>query len=138
MLNWSVIERSPNQFPPSEPLLDEANKARLPHLYSQESLGLDAVAQVKFFTPDANWTWYASEGSPVDADGYFDTDKPKVDYLFFGLVSGFDVELGYFSLSELESVRGPLGLPIERDLYFVPKALGELMQRLQSGGGDDG
>ena len=133
-----MVERTPDQFPPSEPLLDEAGKARLPHLYSQETLGLHAVAQVKFFTPDASWTWYASEGSPVDADGYFDTDKPKVDFVFFGLVSGFDVELGYFSLSELESVRGPLGLPIERDLYFVPRTLGELMQRRQSGGGEEG
>jgi hypothetical protein len=61
-----------------------------------------------------------------------------VDYLFFGLVSGFDVELGYFSLSELASVRGPLGLLIERDLYFVPRTLHELIQRLQSGGGEDG
>ena len=133
-----MIERRPEQPPPPEPLLDEAGKARLPHLYSQEALGLNAVAQVKFFTPDSNWTWYASEGSPVDEDGYFDTDKPKVDYLFFGLVSGFDVELGYFSLSELESVRGPLGLLIERDLYFMPRTLGELMHRHQSGGGEDG
>ena len=56
---------------------------------------------LKFFTPDAGWTWYAIEGSPVDEDGYYDTDKPKVDFLFFGLVSGIEVELGYFSLAEL-------------------------------------
>ena len=31
-------------------------------------------------------------------------------------VDGFEKELGYFSLRELESARGPLGLPIERDL----------------------
>ena len=72
----------------------------------------------KFFTPDADWTWYAIEGSPVDANGYYDTDKPKVDFLFFGLVSGLEVELGYFLLSELTSIRGRLGLPVERDLYF--------------------
>ena len=28
---------------------------------STEAQGLDALAQVEFFTPDANWTWYASE-----------------------------------------------------------------------------
>lgn len=98
---------------------------------------MNALAQVKFFTPDAGWTWFATEGSPVDEDGYFDTDKPKVDYVFFGLVSGFEVELGYFSLSELEEVRGPLGLPIERDLYFEPKTLGELIQGLQGGRGEE-
>jgi Protein of unknown function (DUF2958) len=80
----------------------------------------------KFFTPDADWTWYAIEGSPVDEDGYYDTDKEKVDFLFFGLVSGIAVELGYFSLAELESVRGPFGLRIERDLYFEPTRLSEV------------
>jgi len=38
------------------------------------------------------------------------------------------VELGYFSLKELEEIRGPLGLPIERDLDFEPKTLSELME----------
>jgi hypothetical protein len=47
--------------------------------------------------------------------------------LFFGLVQGLEEELGYFSLSELESVR-VLGLPVERDLYFTPKPLSELTQ----------
>ena len=39
---------------------------------------------------------------------------------FFGLAIGLEIELGYWSLAELEQVRGPLGLPIERDLYFEP------------------
>jgi len=42
------------------------------------------------------------------------------DWLFYGLVDGFEKEWGYFSLKELESVRGPLGLGIERDIYFKP------------------
>ncbi len=58
----------------------------------------------KFFTPDGSWTWYA-----VEFDG---------EDLFFGLVDGFEKEWGYFSLKELQSVRGALNLPIERDLYF--------------------
>lgn len=111
------------------PLLDDESKAKLPPLYSNETLGMNALAQVKFFTPDANWTWYASEGSYVDADGYYDTDKEKVDYLFFGLVIGFEIELGYFSLSELSQVRGRLGLPIERDLYYKPITLEALQQQ---------
>jgi hypothetical protein len=114
------------EFPRNEPLLDPDSYERLPHLYSQESKGFDALAQVKFFTPDAGWTWYASEGSPVDEDGYYDTDKEKVDFFFFGLVVGHETELGYFALSELEQGRGPLGLPIERDLDFQPTSLREL------------
>lgn len=109
-------------------LLDAETRARLPQLYSGEERGEGALAQVKFFTPDAGWTWYASEGSYVDEDGYFDTDKPKVDFIFFGLVAGLEVEYGYFALSELESVRGALGLPVERDLDFEPKSLRELKE----------
>lgn len=112
--------------PYGDNLLDEESRSKLPPLYSGEKLGLDAFAVVKFFSPDVGWTWYASEGSPVDEDGYYDTDKPKVEFVFFGLVAGFEVELGYFSLSELQSVRGSLGLSIERDLYFEPKTLREL------------
>lgn len=95
-------------------LLDKNTREKLPPLYSGEELGMESLAQVKFFTPDSNWTWYASE---------FDGED-----ILFGLVSGFEVELGYFSLSELESVRGPLDLPIERDLYFEPKTLRDLRE----------
>ncbi len=114
------------EFPRQEPLLDNESRNKLPHLYSNEKLGLEALAQVKFFSPDSGWTWYASEGSSVDIDGNYDTEKRKVDFIFFGLVAGHEVELGYFALSELEAARGPMGLPVERDLYFEPKTLKEL------------
>lgn len=94
-------------------LLTKEVLAKLPKLYTQEEKGLNAVAVVKFFTPDSNWTWYATE---------FDGED-----LFFGLVDGFEKELGYFRLSELQSVKGALGLPIERDMFFKPKTLNELM-----------
>ena len=97
----------------------------LPALYSQEN-NPDPLVVCKFFTPDAGWTWYAIEVSPVDVDGFYDTDKPKVDFLFFGLVSGVDVELGYFALSELQSIRGKFGLPVERDRFFAPTRLSEV------------
>lgn len=94
-------------------------RAVLPPLYSQEKKGLDAIVPIKFFTPDANWTWY-----PTEFDG---------NDLFFGLVSGFEVELGYFSLTELEAITGPFHLPIERDLYFEPATLADLQARHQHG-----
>jgi len=90
---------------------------KLPPLYSQEDKGSKAIAHVKFFAPDSNpWTWYATEFDGEDR--------------FFGLVHGFEKELGYFSLKELESVRGPMGLPIERDLYWQPKMLQEIAPEL--------
>ena len=64
---------------------------------------------VKLFTPDANATWLISEVDPDDSDRLFGLCD-------LGLGSP---ELGYVSLSELTAVRGPLGLPIERDLHFV-------------------
>jgi hypothetical protein len=48
---------------------------------------------------------------------------------FLGLISGLEVELGYFSLKELKEARGPMGLPIEQDLYFEPKTLQEFMEK---------
>jgi len=87
---------------------------KLPKLYSQEKVA-DPMAMVKFFDPCGSWTWYATEGEPVGDD-----------FRFFGLVKGHEAELGYFMLSELQSVRGPLGLGIERDLYFKPKPLSEV------------
>ena len=113
-------------------LLPNEIREKLPPLYSGEEKGLDAQAVVKFFTPDSSWSWFATEGSPVDEDGYYDTDKEKVDFIFFGLVAGHEVELGYFSLAELEEVRGPMGLPIERDLHFNPRTLGELKELYES------
>ncbi|EKX63112.1 hypothetical protein STRIP9103_01235 [Streptomyces ipomoeae 91-03] len=39
---------------------------------------------------------------------------------------GVETEYGTFSLNELEQVRGPLGLPVERDQFFVPTPAKEL------------
>ncbi len=96
-------------------LLTKEAREKLPKLGSQEEKGLDALARVKFFMPDSYWTWYASE---------FDGED-----LFFGLVAGHEAELGYFSFSELEGIRGDLGLPVERDLYFRPTSLRDLLAR---------
>jgi hypothetical protein len=106
-------------------LLTKELRKTLPPLYSQDR-NPDPLVVCKFFTPDSNWTWYAYEGSPVDKDGYYDTDNEKVDFLFFGLVAGLEVELGYFSLAELSQIRGPLGLSVERDVSFTPVPLSQV------------
>lgn len=93
-------------------LLPSEIAAQIPPLYSQEEQAENAIAAVKFFTPWTNWTWYASEYDPERR-------------LCFGVVVGHERELGYFSLDELEEIRGPGGLRIERDLYWKPKRLEE-------------
>lgn len=99
-------------------LLTKAIRERFAKVGRQESKGQEAVVIAKFFTPDGNWTWYATEFNPEEG-------------LFFGLVDGFELELGYFALAELESVRGKLGLPIERDRHFSEISLGELRTQLE-------
>ena len=86
-------------------LLTEELKKQLPPLYSQQS-EKDPLVICKFFHPLSFWTWYAIEGSPVDADGFYDTDKEKVDFLFFGWVHSDFSEMGYFSLHEMEQING--------------------------------
>lgn len=93
-------------------LLTKKNLKDLPPLYSQEDKGGDAIAHVKFFTPDANWTWYILEYDGID--------------ILFCLVDGQFVELGYSSLAEIKSVKGKLGLPVERDMYFDSTPLRDL------------
>jgi len=102
-------------------LLTKEIRKKLPSLYAQDSKGGKAVAYVKYFTPSAQWTWYCTEGEAIKDD-----DGNEIEFQFFGLVDGHEKELGYFNLSELKSVRGPMGLPIERDLYWQPKTLEEI------------
>jgi hypothetical protein len=102
-------------------LLTEELRRKLPPLYSQDGKGGKAVVYTKYFTPSSNWTWYVTEGEPVTDDS-----GAELDFRFFGLVDGHFKELGYFNLSELEGVNGPMGLPIERDLYWQPKTLQEI------------
>ena len=102
-------------------LLTQAMRQSLPSLGSQEGKLGKSIAYAKFFTPSANWTWYVLEGQSVK-----DETGRELDYEFFGLVDGMEKELGYFFLSELQQVRGPMGLPIERDLYWQPKTLAEI------------
>jgi len=77
----------------------------------------DPVVVAKFFNPTGAGTWYATEYYPQTQE-------------FFGFVSIFgdhNDEWGYFSLSELESYRGKFGLGIERDLFFEPCPISQVM-----------
>jgi len=97
-------------------LLTQANIRSLPELGAQEAAGKNAIAYVKLFTPDSNWTWYLTE-----FDG---------EHTAFGLTDGFEKELGYIDITEISSVRGPMGLKIERDRWWHPKTLAEIAPEL--------
>jgi hypothetical protein len=79
---------------------------QFPKRYETDGLPKDQIPIIaKFFTPWSNWSWYATEFCPIDQ-------------LFFGFCHlGFDdcAELGYFSLLDLQSLRGPFGFRVERE-----------------------
>lgn len=77
----------------------------------------DPMVWVKLFYPDFSWTWYI-----IEYDGQDEC---------FGYVDGFERELGYFTISELQANRGQLGLPIERDRFFEPCRLSGLQRKLK-------
>jgi len=96
-------------------LLTKTISKKIPPLYSQEGKGDAAIAYLKLFLPWSSWTWYITEMNP-------ETEE------CFGLVDGFERELGYFNLSELANITGPFGLKIERDIAFEPTPLNNLLQ----------
>ena len=99
-------------------LMTKEIKKNIPALYSQDGKDpKDVKIAVKFFTPWSNWTWFATEGE----------EQENGDWRFFGMVHGMEKELGYFHLSELQSVKGAFGLKIERDMYFDGHTLDEVM-----------
>ena len=86
----------------------------------------DFLPVVKFFTPDAGCTWLITELDPEDND------------IAFGLcdLGVGSPELGYVSLSELASVCGRLGLPIERERHFTAtKTLSAYADEADAAGG---
>ena len=88
-------------------LMTKELEKRFSKVGSQENVK-DPLVIAKFFNPQGAGTWYATEYDPKDK-------------MFFGYVSIFgdwNDEWGYFSLAELESYVGQLGLGIERDLYW--------------------
>lgn len=96
-------------------LMTKKIEQSIPVLYAQDGKGDNAIAYVKYFTPDSNWTWFATEYDP----------NTKT---FFGLVIGVFPELGYFTLDQLKRIRGSLNLPVERDLHFTPKTIKEIRE----------
>ena len=98
-------------------LLPNTLLSEIPDLYASEN-ETDPLVRAKLFLCDSNWTWFIIEVSESDGD------------TCFGLVVGLEVELGYFSLAELSTVRGALNLKVERDLYFEAKPLSEVREEI--------
>ena len=70
---------------------------------------------VKLFNPTGIGTWYLTELNPYTN-------------IAFGLAEIHEKEIGYVDIAELESLKLPMGLKIERDRYSkIDKTLEELL-----------
>ena len=88
----------------------------IPALYANEHIANhdDVLAVAKLFSPYTGWRWFITEWQAETG-------------LCFGLVEGFEVELGYFDLTELSEVTVFGSVPaVERDLHWQPKTIGEI------------
>ena len=77
----------------------------------------DVLAPAKLFSLHTGWRWFITEWHPLTG-------------LCFGLVEGFEVELGYFDLTELAETTVLGCIPaVERDLYWEPKTIGDIRRQ---------
>ena len=86
---------------------------------STENVELDDKKVIaRFFNPTGAGTWYVLE----------DDDWENGRVVFGAATLGYGLELGSISIDELESLKLPLGLTIERDISVEPfkSTLGEL------------
>ncbi len=68
-------------------------------------------------TLHTGWRWYITEWQAETGT-------------CFGLVEGFETELGYFALTELAESTVLRNVPaVERDLYWEPKTIGEIRRQ---------
>lgn len=97
-------------------ILSRLDLNNIPALNAQSNLD-DPIVYARFYDPFGSWEWFALE---YDGEG-----------LFFGLVNGFELELGFFSLEELDAVTLIQRPRIERDFWFRPIAVSELTKRIK-------
>jgi|SRR6266511_294849 len=95
-------------------LLPEEVRAQIPTLHATDD-DPDPMACCKLVTPWTSWTLYV-----IEFDGEDD---------IYGYATGTQFpELGCSGLREIEAVKGPARLRIERDLYFKPCRLSQVMR----------
>lgn len=98
-------------------LITKTIAAKIPALYAQDGKGMDAICHLKLFVPWGGETYYITELNPATGEAFGLAVTPICP----------EGEFGYFNLNEMQTVRGPLGLGIERDLHFTRKTLRDCM-----------
>jgi len=78
----------------------------------------------KLFNPSGVGTWYITSYNPDEklAFGFVNLNDPEM------------AELGYISIEELEALKLPFGMKIERDRHFDPMPLQTVIDTIKRGG----
>ncbi len=92
-------------------LIPQEIRKSIPTLYATEDMDeSDILVYVKLFIN--GWSWFITELSINN------------DLAFGYVVSPFcDGELGYISIEEIQTIKGSLGIGVERDISFKPTLL---------------
>ena len=77
---------------------------------------MEQMVVAKFFDAMGDWKWFLMN------------TEPGTDYAW-GIVKGFEVEMGSFSIDELQS----MSPRIQRDLYFEPMKAKDVWKQLNDG-----
>ena len=99
-------------------LLTKSIKEQAKEQYDKGS-DMEQMVVAKYFNPIGNGTWYLM--NLADDEDYA-----------WGIVDLFAVEMGSFSMRELQSIQLPLNMGIERDKYFEPIKADELWKELNA------
>ena len=91
-------------------MFTKEQERRLTRQWDGYERGKSIEPLVKLFTPDASATWWIAAIKPGD---------PELMYGMADLGLGV-AEWGLIPRSDLESLTGALGLPVERDRYWKP------------------
>ena len=86
-----------------------------------EGSSMDQMVVAKFFNPLGDWKWYLM--NMEDESGCY----------AWGIVKGFEVEVGSFSITEMEDIKLPFGMGIERDKYWKPIPASDVYDALLEG-----
>lgn len=95
----------------------KAQLKKVPNLGETENVE-DPMVYVRYFSI-TGWEWFVVE-------------MDQTNGVCYGWVKGFDNELGYFNLNEMEPImKDGVFVAVERDLYFEPKRLSEIMGKVE-------
>jgi hypothetical protein len=99
---------------------------QMPATNSDRTAEGEQIVYAKLFTPDADWTLFISAFNPATED-----------MLCYAILNG-DLEMaewGVQYLWYLKTVKGGMGLPMERDTSFEPKSISQAIAEWKRGQG---